>query len=421
MAIFEPGIVFAELTDVGMRRTNNQDSLVCVPARSDVAYDARGHLFVVADGMGAHAAGELASRLATDNIAQQYIKSADHQPAVAALHDAIAAANTEIHNRGQTNPDFHNMGTTACAMVIDPAGISIGHVGDSRAYRLRDKVLHQLTFDHSLVWELEAGGQITAAGAHHIPKNVITRSLGPSADVAIDIEGPMRAVPGDHYLLCSDGLTGPVTDEEIAVLLDCLEPKTAARVLVDLANLRGGPDNISVIVVAVVERNASRGRVQLTSLSTRAVATAASIVLFLFAIAATVTAGIVIGLLAAVPAIVAAIVAATAGGAGPAVSSNARRSHWGGGKAPYRKYGVHPTRQMVDAFSDTVGQLLRAAEDRGWRLNTGTIKALQTKSDRAAAAGNYRTAIGHQAEAIIQTMQQLRNQNDKAAADTAVR
>ena len=217
-------------------------------------YQTRGHLFVVADGMGAHAAGELASRMAVDKIPLQYLKRSD-VGAAEALRQSMEEANNEIHRRGQQNPEFHNMGTTASALALLPDGAVVAHVGDSRVYRLRRGVFEQLTFDHSLVWEMQASGQVhpDSALSQSIPKNVITRSLGPNADVQIDLEGPWPVEKGDRYLLCSDGLTGQLEDEEIGVLLSCLPPHQAVRVLVDLANLRGGPDNITVIAIEITE------------------------------------------------------------------------------------------------------------------------------------------------------------------------
>ncbi len=224
---WDSGIVFAELSDIGMRRANNQDSFTCVPAKSRERFSSHGHLFVVADGMGAHAAGELASKMATEKIAMHYFRSNNPKPEEA-LRAAVAEANTEIHQRGQNNPEFHNMGTTASSLAILPTGAVVAHVGDSRVYRLRNGVLEQLTFDHSLVWEMEASGHgDSGVWGPTIPKNVITRSLGPNASVEVDVEGPFPVEPDDRFLICSDGLTGLVKDEEIGTLMDCLSEEQA--------------------------------------------------------------------------------------------------------------------------------------------------------------------------------------------------
>ena len=165
---------------------------------------------------------------------------------------AIVEANDQIHERGQASTDFNGMGTTASTLVLLPQGAIVGHVGDSRVYRLRGTTLHQLTFDHSLVWEMKAAGHFSGDEAPpFVPKNIITRSLGPHADVNVDLEGPFPLELGDTFLLCSDGLSGQVTDQEIGLILGSLSPQEAVRALVDLANLRGGPDNVTVLISRV--------------------------------------------------------------------------------------------------------------------------------------------------------------------------
>ncbi|HTN75749.1 MAG TPA: protein phosphatase 2C domain-containing protein, partial [Pirellulaceae bacterium] len=243
----------AELTDIGMRRANNQDSHAVLMSDTTEGWLERGHLFMVADGMGAHAAGELASKLAVDGIPFLYHKYRDQSPPEA-LQRAVLETNAEVNRRGKANSDFHNMGTTCSVLVILPQGALAAHIGDSRVYRLRGDLLEQITFDHSMVWEMRAAGQLPedAELARAIPKNVITRSLGPHTHVQVDLEGPFPTEDGDTFLLCSDGLTGPVADEEIGAILANLEPKEAAQVLVDLANLRGGPDNVTVLIAKVV-------------------------------------------------------------------------------------------------------------------------------------------------------------------------
>lgn len=401
-----------------MRRSNNQDSLVCVPATSKAAFQQRGHLFVVADGMGAHAAGELASQMATSQIAQHYSRLAESLSNVEALYQSIARANRDIFARGQSNPEFHNMGTTACAAVVSPVGVLIGHVGDSRVYRLRNNSLDQMTFDHSLVWELQAGGQVTEAGAANIPKNVITRSLGPSEEVKIDIEGPLDVQVGDRFLLCSDGLTGPVSDPEIAVLMSCLDEDTASRVLVDLANLRGGPDNISVIIFSITQPVVAEGQRRTGPKNN----SAATNLWRSFAAAGFVVA-IVMGLAGQIPlAIVAAVlgvIAAVAAVSLPDQTSAAVRGGealYSGGKAPYRQYPVHATAAMVHGLGQTIDQLCAAADDRGWRLDQDKIDQLRQKCRHEVDQSKWQSAIEFQSEAIIEMMNQLRRQNEGPAA-----
>ena len=241
------GLRCAAVSDVGMRRASNQDSLAISLASDDRDWRSRGHLFVVADGMGAHAAGELASQLATDNIPHAYQKRRDLPPCesiIAAVHEA----NAKINAKGQNSVDFHGMGTTCSCLLLLPDGAMAAHVGDSRVYRLRGHTIEQLTFDHSLVWEMAAAGHASEDDVPaYVPKNVITRSLGPNPIVKVDLEGPLPIRAGDRFLLCSDGLTGPLNPQLIGMILASLPPEDAAQTLVDLANLLGGPDNITVV------------------------------------------------------------------------------------------------------------------------------------------------------------------------------
>ncbi len=243
-------IEHASLTDVGVRRSHNQDSHAVLLATDQHQWQTRGHVFLVADGMGAHAVGELASELAVGIIPHTYDKHAG-QGTAAALRKAFIEANASIHARGQQNREFEGMGTTATALVLRPDGAWVAHVGDSRAYRVRDNVIEQLSFDHSMVWEYARRQKIDPDDVQGIPSNVIFRSLGPEPLVPIDIEGVHPIQNGDIYVLCSDGLSGQVGDAEIGAVVSALPPAEACRFLIDLANLRGGPDNITVLVVRV--------------------------------------------------------------------------------------------------------------------------------------------------------------------------
>lgn len=246
----------ATRTDVGMRRATNQDSLAVSPAPNGepITGDA---LLMVADGMGAHAAGELASQIAAEAVPHAYLKAAG-ESAPDALGNAILEANEAIHSKGNSSPEFTGMGTTCSCLVATHGAAVVGHVGDSRVYRLRDGVLEQLTRDHSLVWEMAEASQVSAEKVPScIPKNVITRSLGPHETVQVDLEGPHQLAAGDVFLLCSDGLTGVVDDPLAGGVLGAMSPAEAAVTLIDLANLRGGPDNITV-VIAEVEGAASK-------------------------------------------------------------------------------------------------------------------------------------------------------------------
>jgi protein phosphatase len=243
-------IEYASLTDVGVRRSHNQDAYAALPAGDLEQWQGRGHVFLVADGMGAHAVGELASKLAADSIPHIYTKHA-HEGPVSALRKAFIETNLSIHTRGQQNREFEGMGTTATAILLRPEGAWVGHVGDSRAYRIRDGKIEQLSFDHSLVWELARRQHKNPDELQGIPSNVIVRSLGPEPLVQVDVEGPHPVRAGDTFVLCSDGLSGPVTDREIGAVVSALPPADACRFLINLANLQGGPDNITAVVVRV--------------------------------------------------------------------------------------------------------------------------------------------------------------------------
>ncbi|MGH7172547.1 MAG: PP2C family protein-serine/threonine phosphatase [Gemmataceae bacterium] len=243
-------IEHASLTDVGVRRSHNQDSHAIQLARDEEQWQQRSHLFLVADGMGAHAVGELASEQAAGLVPHTYHKYVQQGPK-AALRKAFVEANASIHACGQANREFHGMGTTTTALLIRPEGAWVGHVGDSRAYRIRNGLIEQLSYDHSWVWEYARLKRIDPSEVQDIPSNVIHRCLGPEPLVQVDIEGPHPIQSGDIFLLCSDGLSGPVTDHEMGAIASTLPPAEACRLLIDLANLRGGLDNITVVIVRV--------------------------------------------------------------------------------------------------------------------------------------------------------------------------
>jgi protein phosphatase len=243
-------IEHASLTDVGIRRSHNQDCHGVLLASDTAHWQEQGHIYLVADGMGAHAVGEMASELAVKIILHTYHKHAREGPA-AALRKAFIEANASIHARGQQNREFEGMGTTGTALLLRPEGAWVGHVGDSRAYRVRGDQIEQLSFDHSLVWELARRQKVDPDGLQGIPSNVIVRSLGPEPLVEVDVEGPHPLQPGDLFIVCSDGLSGPLSDHEIGAAARVLPPAEACQFLVDLTNLRGGPDNITIVIVRI--------------------------------------------------------------------------------------------------------------------------------------------------------------------------
>ena len=255
---WEQKVQYATISDIGMRRKNNQDSATVQLCGDHETWNQYGHLFIVADGMGGHAVGELASKIAVDTIPLTFFKSRADDTQNALL-EAIENANAAIHERGSQNEDFKRMGTTCVALVLSPHGAITGHVGDSRIYRIREDRIEQLTFDHSLHWELQRAGRLKP-GDVFLPeaKHVITRSLGPEPSVKVDINGPHPVLPGDRFVLCSDGLTGHVKDTEIGMIVRELPIEESSRLLVNLANLRGGSDNITVVVAEASKEVATK-------------------------------------------------------------------------------------------------------------------------------------------------------------------
>lgn len=238
-------------TDRGRKRRINEDSYaVWVPA-DDAERERVGALFVVADGMGGHAHGELASRLAVETIREQYRQSQARAPA-RRLVEALRAANTAIWREAARLPEQAGMGTTVVCAVVAGSSLLVTNAGDSRAYLVRHRRPRQLTRDHSWVGEMLAQKRLTPAEArrHHL-RNVITRCLGARPDLPIPSYPPESLIPGDTLVLCTDGLWGTTEDVEIAQLASQYSAQVAADRLVALANDRGGPDNITVIVVRV--------------------------------------------------------------------------------------------------------------------------------------------------------------------------
>lgn len=232
----------AGLSDLGRKRRQNEDAFVCEPP-----------LFAIADGMGGAQAGEVASRLAAAAIEEGAAAIADGE----GVATVVRAANARIFERAVQDPSVAGMGTTATVALVDEqdSSVTIAHVGDSRAYRYRDGALEQLTSDHSLVGELVRSGRLTEAeAAVHPHRSVITRALGTDADVEVDTL-TLDAAPGDLLLLCSDGLSAMVRDDEIERLLSAHggDPQKAAHALVGAANAAGGEDNITVVLFELVE------------------------------------------------------------------------------------------------------------------------------------------------------------------------
>ena len=227
-------------TDTGRQRTANEDS-----------YYAEAPLFAVADGMGGAQAGEVASKIAVESIEPQARAGVS---AEAHLRAIAESANERIHSLAQHDSSHSGMGTTLTAALVEGDEVSFAHVGDSRAYVYRDGELRLLTSDHSLVEELRRQGRLTDEQAEdHPQRSIITRALGPEAEVEVDTL-TFSARPGDVFVLCSDGLTTMLKDERIAEVIETASSlDEAAKRLVDEANEAGGRDNITVVVFRLEE------------------------------------------------------------------------------------------------------------------------------------------------------------------------
>ncbi|MCA9126969.1 MAG: serine/threonine-protein phosphatase [Planctomycetales bacterium] len=401
-----------------MRRAINQDAMAVLLADSKSTWERIGHLFIVADGMGAHAAGELASKLAVELIPHQYLKIHDLSPAES-LHKSISEANAEIFRRGQANIEFRSMGTTCSLLSLLPEGAVAAHVGDSRVYQLRGNRLFQLTFDHSLVWEMQAAGEVTAETARSgvIPKNVITRSLGPNANVQIDLEGPFPVKVGDQFLLCSDGLSGQISDEEIGVIMRTQEPENAVRLMVDLSNLRGGPDNITAIVLKVtddrvattapagaiaVRRGTAKKPFSVALGVVTAVCFCAALILFLLGYTP-------LGIVASVLGVVALVTGlAQVYWIDDSSFDHSRRY----GNGPYREYRAEPEREFFEHLAGTMKSLREVAQERNWKINWTQLDQDFATACKHADASRFGEAISLQGKVIINLMAQIRKQGD---------
>jgi PPM family protein phosphatase len=240
--------IAAGLSDVGRQRNHNEDRFILLPEFN---------VFVVADGMGGHQSGEVASRMAASAIAKYFREGASNGallPVADRLRSAVLTANARIFARADDARMHRGMGTTIVAAAYAPAeGIFyVAHAGDSRCYRLRGREIRQLTRDHSLIADaLLERPDLTEVDLKYLPKNVITRALGIAPTVEVDLRGE-RAEPGDVFLLCSDGLHGLVSDEQIACIVDEHSVLTdACAALVQAANDGGGRDNVTVVLIRI--------------------------------------------------------------------------------------------------------------------------------------------------------------------------
>lgn len=246
-------VLTAGMTDVGRKRTHNEDSYAIVEDEN---------LYLVADGMGGHSSGEVASKMAIETM-REFFQATSADPEATwpykmdktrgyeenRLVTGIKLANRRIYEAAQRESRLHGMGTTMVCLLAVRDGALIGHVGDSRVYRLRGESLEQLTEDHSLLNDYIKMKSMTPEEIENFPhKNVIVRALGMKETVKVDaiLDRPR---PGDLYILCSDGLAGPASDEEIReIALGHRDLKQAAQAMIDKANANGGPDNVTAVL-----------------------------------------------------------------------------------------------------------------------------------------------------------------------------
>lgn len=244
-SLMAPRIEYTSCSNQGLVRKRNEDAWL------ELALEDGGHVFVVCDGMGGHAGGNIASQLAADSIGEWC--SASTEEPEKQLCSAIEAANRSILERAASNPELHGMGTTVVAIHLGLDGAcTVAHVGDSRAYRLRhgrSSQLEQLTDDHSLVGRFVREGTLSAEDAEMHPyRNMVERALGLDQPLEVELRS-LATDPGDRLLLCSDGLSSEVPDDEIAQILEVEDVDEAATQLVDAAMAHGGRDNITVQVI----------------------------------------------------------------------------------------------------------------------------------------------------------------------------
>jgi PPM family protein phosphatase len=312
------------------------------------------------------------------------------------------------------------MGTTCSCLVLLPQGALVAHIGDSRIYRLRGDVLEQLTFDHSLVWEMAAAGQMTEADVpSYIPKNVITRSLGPHPSVHIDLEGPYSAESGDKFLICSDGLSGPITDEEIGAILYCMDPDDATETLVDLANFRGGPDNISVVVAkvdgsvppaAMAHQDAAEApHSPRWPTAPLWVAAGAFLAMLGYCLLHEYWPAVAVSALGFIATVVAGLSLRTSSpGVCPPIQSI------GGpyGNGPYRKAKCAPNSQMVATLADIAAKLREQSnKNHGNRVpDWQSFEAARSEAAALEEKGDHAGAIRHYSAAIRKIMKKFREQ-----------
>jgi PPM family protein phosphatase len=248
----KPGIEIASLTDVGLQRANNEDSYLYWEPVSDADFQRKGRLAVIADGMGGYEGGQEASRLAIETVRHVYDDGFSGDPQETLLQ-ALTTAHETIQRYGEEHPQFQGMGTTCTAMSIVGSELFFAHVGDSRLYLIRDTSVSRLTRDHSYVGRLVESGIVRSEDAEtHPQRHILTAALGSGREVLPDIPPlPIALQEGDTLVLCTDGLWSLVPESELRRIAQSNPPQQACNELVNLALERGGPDNITVLVLRI--------------------------------------------------------------------------------------------------------------------------------------------------------------------------
>jgi protein phosphatase len=390
--------------------------------------------FVVADGMGGHAVGDLASRITVDTLPHVYFKT-EATDALDRMSRAVLAANKAVNDRGRENPDFADMGTTCSVLSLSSAGAIVGHIGDSRVYRVRQRRVCQLTFDHSLQWEMIRLGRATVENVDlYHPRNVITRCLGPDPNVAVDLEGPFSVHAGDRFVLCSDGLTNHVSDDEIGSIVTLLPPAEASRLLINLTNCRGGSDNTTVVVVEIDDYPelaetpvdhaaadaATRQRLSRAGIGRAATRYAGITLAGLLLVAAVALSMAAEWSWAAASATVGVLTGLAAMALGGRSSKHSVRETSDSGSeddppsgsthytsSPYRVVDVEPPRRLLNLLSEVQSELAQAARDSGWEVDFDELTHLSRQASHGLKNSKYDVAIRCRAKAIDLLMKEL--------------
>lgn len=420
-----------------MRRAANQDSLAVRLCKEYDEWQSCGHLFVVADGMGGHSVGDLASRITAETLPLAYFKI-DAESIGERLLKAITAANRAISDKGRENPEFSDMGTTCSALVLSPHGAFVGHVGDSRVYRVRNGEIQQLTFDHSLQWEMIRQGKATAETVDMLhPRNVITRCLGPDQNVQIDIEGPFHVQADDRFVICSDGLTNHVSDTEIGAISANLPPTEASRLLIDLTNCRGGSDNVTVVIAKAEQfpeittplvdgPDPAESRTPITKKPRRTGRDWAShLSLYLFLILGTF--GLVFlalgrisgGLTLICPALILGFIRfivltsvqnpKSEEAETPETFANKKTVEMKSpaARSPYRRESAEITPGFLEFLSSAQSELTQAAKENGWQVDFDALTSLNTAARNARRNNQAAQCVVSRAKAIDSLMKEL--------------